>query len=62
LGGGKKNLKARQDKGHQGNKVFQINRMEAHINSEIRQHAQGLHRSVPDGVLELREVNVLLYP
>jgi hypothetical protein len=28
---------------------------EAHMNSQgLRQHAQGLHRAAPDGVLELR--------
>lgn len=35
--------------------------LEAHINSErLRQHTQGLHKSSPDGVLELKEVNT--YP
>ena len=43
--GGRKSLRARQDKGHQGNKVLYINSVNARLDSQrLEQHAQDLHR------------------
>jgi hypothetical protein len=53
--GGRKSVKAKGDGGHQENKALYINSINAHLNSQrLRQHAQGLHRSALDGVLELK--------
>ena len=41
-----------------------LTRADAHTNSQrLRQHAQGLYRSAPDGVVELKaEVDTCPYP
>ena len=54
--GGGKSVRARGDGGQQISRPSRYNRASGHVNS-TKQHAQGLHGSAPDGVLELKEVD-----
>ena len=57
-------VRAREDGGHQENKIIQISRISAHKKcTEMRQHTQGLHSSAADKFPELkREVKTSPYP
>jgi hypothetical protein len=53
--GGDKAVRARGDGAYQSIKTFYIQQSCTHTHSQrLRQHAQGLHGSAPDGLLELK--------
>ena len=53
--GGRKSARVRGNGEHKGKESFYINRMDELRNPQkLRQRAQVLHRSAPDGVLELK--------
>lgn len=56
-------VRASKDGGQEGNKTCLIYRFSVYMNSQgLWQHAQGPQRSVLDGILELKEVDVYPQP
>lgn len=55
--GGRKRVRGKGEGGHQGSKALYVNKINTRVNSQRPgQHAEDLHRSTPDRILELREV------